>query len=49
MKLFYIILGIALVVCRYVARRWWQLRLKQQNSRRGPRGSKACLPELPQR
>lgn len=49
MKLFYIILGIALVVCRYVARRWWQLRLKQQKSRRGPRGSKAPLPELPQR
>ena len=49
MKLLLIILGLALVICRYVARRWWQLRLKPRSSRRAARSSKAPLPELPQR
>ena len=49
MKLLWIFLGLALVICRYVARRWWQLRLKPRSSRRAARGSKAPLPELPQR
>ena len=49
MKLLYILLGIALVLCRYIARRWWQLRLKQQNGRRASSRSKAPLPELPHR
>lgn len=49
MKLLWIFLGLALVICRYVARRWWQLRLNARGSRRAARGSKAPLPELPQR
>ena len=48
MKLLWIVLGLALVICRYVARRWWQLRLKPRTSKRAARGNKA-LPELPQR